>query len=441
MKNVAELINVVVHSLAFAAAFGAVIATTCIADATEIRRDAQGRVLGTARADSTGRITCRDSQGRQKRPSTTDSNPKWRQGDFAGKLYRQLVEGDGNLAFSPYGVASVCALLGIGAKGETADAFRNALELSTNKPDEVARIFREAKQDLCNAVEISDSVWLFQGFRPCDEYRTRAANGFGAEARNTSYGDAAMREINAYVSDKTHGKIPRLLQEPPEPLTRMVAVNTVYLKAKWEHGFTDESYDREFTTLSGKSITVPFMHDYEKRAMYYKTKGLAVLALPYRDCGLEMMFLLPDKHVTLSRIEALLSRSFIGEILRALTYNKVVVALPKFEFEMRHNLVKPLCGIGLGIAFDQDRADFSGIAGTNLSLSEAEQVVKIKVDEDGTEAAAATYAKVVRGCASFGPKPPPPPEFVADRPFIFLIRDRRSDAILFMGRVTNPAKK
>ena len=163
MKNVAELINVVVHSLAFAAAFGAVIATTCIADATEIRRDAQGRVLGTARADSTGRITCRDSQGRQKRPSTTDSNPKWRQGDFAGKLYRQLVEGDGNLAFSPYGVASVCALLGIGAKGETADAFRNALELSTNKPDEVARIFREAKQDLCNAVEISDSVGSFKG--------------------------------------------------------------------------------------------------------------------------------------------------------------------------------------------------------------------------------------------------------------------------------------
>ena len=385
----------------------------------------------------------------------------WRQGDFTGRLYRKLAKGDGNLVFSPYGVGSVCALMATGAKGKTLDAFVKTLGLPTSNPDEIAHVFGCEKRRLGGTVELSDSIWLFNGFKPCDEFRSRAVKVFLAEARKTVGGYAAMREINDYVNKKTHGKIPQPLQSPPSKDTAMAAVDTVYLKAIWEQPFQPaKTCVKKFTTMSGKCVEVPFMDDDIFCAGYYKTNGLAVLALPYRDCGLEMMFLLPDKNVALSRIEALLSESFINEIVPRLLhkgdtypigkaepcpdkdgeyfivveeYGGASVCIPKFEFEVRHDLREALDSMGLGIAFAQKLADFSGITPSpGLGLSDVGQVAKIKVDEVGTEAGAGTAALYV-GCVM--------PDFVADRPFIFLLRDAKSGSIFFAGRVTDPSMK
>ena len=377
-----------------------------------------------------------------ERWASVGNQASWRQGDFAGKLYRQMAKDNENLAFSPYGVASVCALVGTGAKGETFEAFKNALEFPTDNLDEMARIFRETKQKIGNAVEISDSVWLFKGFSPLDEFRSRAVNGFWAEARNTSL-ESAKDEINAYVSDKTHGKIPSLLVNPPDSDACMMAVNTIYLNAKWAQKFDKNlTTEREFKTLSGERLRVPFMCC-TLHTNYHCENQFSAVSLPYANSTLEMLFILPGENVALRQIEEMLSESFINRVIgifRAIgMYRKVRVIIPRFEFEMRHNLVTPLREMGLGVAFSL-AADFSGLAKVKpderIYISNAEQMVKIKVDEEGTEAAAATYIVQERLTASV---PPPVPEFVADHPFIFVLRDRVSGAILFMGRVMKPA--
>ena len=369
--------------------------------------------------------------------------PKWQQGDFAGRLYRQMANNKDNLVFSPYGAASVCALVGAGAKGETAEAFKNTLGLSTDNPEEIAQIFGDAKQRLGGAFKVSDSIWLFNGIKPRDEFCRNAALAFHAESRCTTGGEAAMREINAYIENNTIGRIPQLLRCPPPPDTRMMAINTVYLKAKWEQPFQAAlTKNCDFKTLSGETVEVPFMDGQVFCAGYYKTKGLSVLTLPYRDCGLEMVFLLPDEGVSISRIEALLSESFLKEIDRSIlhkgdpydysVFEGVYVTIPKFELAMKHDIKTSLCGMNFGVAFDPARADFSGIASESIYLSEVVQSVKIRVDEEGTEAAAATGAF---GAACLMPS------FVADRPFIFLLRGNAPGVILFMGRVANPAEK
>ena len=372
-----------------------------------------------------------------ERKASVGNQASWRQGDFAGKLYRQMAKDNENLAFSPYGVASVCALVGTGAKGETFEAFKNALEFPTDNLDEMARIFRETKQKIGNAVEISDSVWLFKGFRPLDEFRSRAVNGFLAEARNTSL-ESAKDEINAYVSDKTHGKIPSLLVNPPDSDTCMMAVNTIYLNAKWAQKFDKNlTTEREFKTLSGERLIVPFMCR-TLHTNYHCGNQFSAVSLPYANSTLEMLFILPGENVALRQIEEMLSESFINRVI-GMYKEEVRVIIPRFEFEMRHNLVTPLREMGLGVAFSL-AADFSGLAKVNpdecIYISNAEQMVKIKVDEEGTEAAAATYIEMQAMKKSL---PPPVPKFVADHPFIFVLRDRVSGAILFMGRVMKPA--
>lgn len=372
-----------------------------------------------------------------ERKASVGNQASWRQGDFAGKLYRQMAKDNENLAFSPYGVASVCALVGTGAKGETFEAFKNALEFPTDNLDEMARIFRETKQKIGNAVEISDSVWLFKGFSPLDEFRSRAVNGFLAEARNTSL-ESAKDEINAYVSDKTHGKIPSLLVNPPDSNTCMMAVNTIYLNAKWAQKFDKNlTTEREFKTLSGERLRVPFMCR-TLHTNYHCENQFSAVSLPYANSTLEMLFILPGENVALRQIEEMLSESFINRVI-GMYKEEVRVIIPRFEFEMRHNLVTPLREMGLGVAFSL-AADFSGLAKVNpdecIYISNAEQMVKIKVDEEGTEAAAATYIEMQAMKKSL---PPPVPKFVADHPFIFVLRDRASGAILFMGRVMKPA--
>ena len=362
----------------------------------------------------------------------------WRQGDFAGKLYRQLAKDGDNLVLSPYGVASVCALISTGARGATADAFAKTIELTTTNPDEVSQLFAKSRQKLAGTVEMSDSVWLFDGFKPYDEFRDRAEKVFRAGVRESAGGAVAMNNVNAYVSERTHGKIPQLLLAPPDHLTAMMAVNTIYLKAKWRCPFDAfVTRDRQFKTLSGESVTVPFMHSKVYCAKYAKSDGFAALALPYRDSDLEMLILLPDENVALSQIETSLSDAFVEDVVRKLEPGRVDVAMPKFGMEVRHKLPEVLCKMGLGIAFSSG-ADFSGIAPVtpenNLSLGKGVQVVNVRVDEEGTEAAAAT----AMSCVAAGVEPPCP-EFVADRPFVFMIKDAASGSLLFIGRVANPA--
>lgn len=220
--------------------------------------------------------------------------------------------------------------------------------------------------------------------------------------------------------------------------------------------------EQEFETPL-RRVLVPFMRG-TLRATYHQERQFSAISLPYAGSTLEMVLVLPDKDVALRQVEEMISEPFIDRVVRNDMFKplpgmsaeevrrrrnfyrksarcKVEVEIPRFEFKMRHGLVGPLCEMGLGVAFS-DMADFSRLAEVkpgDLYVSDAEQVVKIKVDEEGTEAAAATYTEVRAECAGMR-LPPPLPQFIADHPFVFVLWDGASGAILFMGRVTDPAE-
>ncbi len=373
----------------------------------------------------------------------------WRQADFAADLYRKAASvqpADENVVLSPWGVANLFALLQTGARGDTAKGMAFALQLGGAEPperDAVAATFRESRTNLERAanddvaLELSDSLWIKPGFALSESFRSLARDAFDADVRLTQMGARGREAINAFVAEKTHDRIKDLIQPPvlDDPLTRLVAVDTVYLKAKWEVPFEkDATRDETFHAPSG-DVEVPFLHA-RRHAEILDAPECAALRLPYRFGSAEMLVILPSPSNTLADVEAKLSGPWLDRLAAKPWRGEAVLALPKFDFGSEHDLSKTLPYMGMGAAFDPARADFSGIA-PQLYIGTAIQKANVTVDESGTEAAAATFA-VASASAMPGPPPPPPRPFVADKPFLFLVRETRTGLILFLGRVTKP---
>ena len=372
----------------------------------------------------------------------------WRQADFATDLYRKAASvqpADENVVLSPWGVANLFAMLQTGARGDTAKGMAFALQLGgvePPEPDAVAATFRESRTNLERAanddvaLELSDSLWIKPGFALSESFRSLARDAFDADVRLT--GAKGRKEINAFVAEKTHDRIKDLIQPPvlDDPLTRLVAVDTVYLKAKWDMPFEkDATRDRTFHAPGG-DVEVPFLHD-TRHAEILDAPECAALRLPYRHDSMEMLVVLPSPSNTLADVEARLGRPYLDRLAASPWRGEAVLALPKFDFGSEHDLKPILEPMGMGAAFDPARADFSGIA-PQLYIGTAIQKANVTVDESGTEAAAATFAVMLEGCIGPMENVPPPRPFVADRPFLFIIRETRTGLILFLGRVCKP---
>ena len=373
----------------------------------------------------------------------------WREADFAARLYGTAVSAapaDENVVLSPWGVANLFALLQTGAREDTAKGMAFALQLGGVEPpapDEVAATFREALTNLSRAanddvaLELSNSLWLKPGFTVAPDFAARARDAFDAEARTTEMGAKGRDAINAFVSEKTHGRIPNLIDPPvlDDSLTRLVAVDTVYLKAKWQTPFEKDATRDQTFHAPGGDAEVPFMHA-TRHAEILDAPECAALRLPYRFGTAEMLVVLPSPSNTLAEVEAKLSGPWLDRLAANRWSGEAAIAIPKFDFGSEHDLRPILEPMGMGAAFDPERADFGGIAPL-LYISKAVQMANVTVDEAGTEAAAATYA--VMKLRSAGPiRKDPPRPFVADKPFLFLVRETRTGLILFIGRIVKP---
>ncbi|MBR3086594.1 MAG: InlB B-repeat-containing protein [Kiritimatiellae bacterium] len=370
----------------------------------------------------------------------------WRQADFAADLYRNAAASagaDSNVILSPWGVASLFGMLQTGARGDTAREIAATLRLGTgdSSPDETAETFRKARSAITAAagkdvaLELSDSLWLAPGFAPQKDFLDIVRDAFCAEARTTTMGETGRRAINGFVAEKTHGRIPNLLAPASldDPLLRMVAVDTIYLKAKWNTPFDAAMTDSGTFRAPSGAVRVPFMRD-TRDAEILDTPECAALRLPYRGRAVEMLVILPSPSNTLADVESQLGTAFL-ELLDSSPWSGTVsIKLPKFNFDSTHNLRPMLSSMGMASAFSATDADFSGIA-PDIYISQALQKANVTVDEEGTEASAATAAIV---CASAMWPLPKPRAFVADRPFLFLIRETGSGIVLFIGRVTKP---
>ncbi len=373
-----------------------------------------------------------------------DSVP-WRHEDFAADFYRHassLTGENANVILSPWGVASLFGMLQTGARGETARGMATVLQIGDGMPtpDETAATVREARAMLGAAanknvtLELSDSLWLASGFAPEKGFLDLVSEAFDAEARTTPMGEAGRSAINRFVDEKTHGRIPELLGPAAldDPLLRMVAVDTIYLKAKWAVPFyAGDTHDQVFHAPSG-DVRTPFMRA-TREVEILDAPECAALRLPYYGRTVEMLVVLPSPSNTLAEVESLLGGPFLDRLAKSSWRGRTSVLLPKFEFDSTHDLEPVLSPMGMAAAFSAFDADFSGIA-PQIYLSKAMQKANITVDEEGTEAAAATAAFA---CATSVPVSPPR-VFAADRPFLFLIRETGSGIVLFIGRVVKP---
>ena len=346
---------------------------------------------------------------------------------------------DKNLVYSAASVEIALAMAAAGSKGQTSTEL---YELLHARPDQLNGALNALTANLealnrgaTVTTELANSLWGQRGFSFEQPYLDELAREFGAGMNLVDYKsdpDGARRQINTWVDQATHQRIPELIGEGMiDQLMRLVLVNTIYLKAKWATQFIPElTTDADFTTLDGSTTRVKMMHR-EASFGYAEGSHWTAVELPYVGDELSMVLVLPDHDTTADHPE-------ISGVHTALASTKVNLSLPRFDIDMSAELTKMFQDLGFTAPFDPDTADFSGITTEDrLYIGFVIHQANITVGEEGTEAAAATAVGMPAGAAPGTTQPPK--RVVFDRPFSFWIRHRATDVALFTGRVVDPS--
>lgn len=362
--------------------------------------------------------------------------------EFAANLFRELGRKKGNLFFSPFSLTSALGMTSAGARGRTAAEMRKALCFSLADralhPALGKLVARLVEKDSGQKLGMANALWVRKGLALEPGYLAQMKASYGAAPREVDYAkdpERARKAINGWVEQQTLEKIKELLTPGDvDRGTRMVLTNAIYFHGLWAERFKKEqTRDGPFWLTRTRSVSTPLMRLAGKKLGYRKGPAFALLELPYQGGRTAMMLVLPDARDGLAAVEKLPWDKTLFEGLRETKLDEVV--LPRFKLTARYELQKVLQALGMKSAFGAG-ADFSGIAGKKepLQISKVIHKAFVDVNEEGTEAAAAT-AVVTRAA---GPPAAAAPRFVADHPFLFFIRDRATGTILFVGRVVDP---
>lgn len=369
---------------------------------------------------------------------------------FALRLYAQLRSSSGNLVFSPYSISSALGMVYVGAAGSTAEQMKKALSFTMHHPEQEAAFYWLTKYLTTYTSDfgpnfrllIENSLWIQNGQQLLPAFQKTMNDYFRANIRQVDFisrSDAVRDMINRWVADHTQGRITSILQ--PNDLTsstRLVLVSAFYMKARWNQVFdVTRTQKASFFPVSSKTISVPMMET-TATFPFYQDELVQVLELPYalpkRDSlELTMVVMLPAKGVDIADLETKLSGDQLQHWRSRLVQQRVDVIFPKFTSTAAFSLNDSLQNMGMKDAFT-NRADFSRITGAaDLSIGKVLHKAFIAVDENGTEAAAATAVTMNRTSMSA-----PPVVFRADHPFIYMIIEKTTGSILLMGRLSTP---
>src|SRR5271157_958384 len=364
---------------------------------------------------------------------------------FAVDLYGKLRNQPGNLFFSPSSISTALAMTYAGARGETAEQMARVLHFPAPQdklPEAFAALhtaLRPVAEKPGYRLHVANRLWGQQGYHFLPDFLAVTRDFYHAELAQVDFSgqtELARETINQWVEKQTQEKIKDLVPcGAIKPLTRLVLTNAIYFKGDWTRPFPKAATrDELFHLSSDQTTTSPLMHKTDD-FKFAAVDGLKALELPYGNGDLATIVLLPDAIDGLGALEQKLSPESLTRWTSGLQKRKVQVFLPRFKLTSEFSLSTVLAAMGMPLAFD-DRADFTGMSTEKyLYISAVLHKAFVDVNEEGTEAAAATGVVVTARAMM---RPQEPALFRADHPFLFLIVDNRTKSILFLGRVINP---
>ena len=372
--------------------------------------------------------------------------------DFAFKFYDQIRQEDDNLLFSPLSLSLALSMTLAGAENSTEDAMLKGLQHQLSDEDlhsainALLLLIEESQNEISEDREgssfklyIANSIWGQAGLTFNKDFLDNLALNYGAGIFPVDFitqPEEARQLINQWVEEATEGRIQDLI--PPDAFTaftRMVLANAIYFNGSWLYPFEENGTSpATFTLLDGSQTQVEMMSLPGKHLFYASGENYQLVQLPYLSQDFLMTVILPDTG-QFAELEEHLDRNFLDQMASEVSQVEVNLKMPKFEFSTTLNANEVLSDLGMAEAFDPEAADFSGMTLEEaLFITDVVHKADIKVDERGTEAAAATA--VIMGIKSM--MPGEPISLVVDRPFLFFIQHRPTGSILFMGRVIQP---
>ncbi len=384
-------------------------------------------------------------------PSSTSDQAEIVKGSnaFAVDLYAQLSKQPGNLFFSPESISTAFGMAYAGARGQTAIEMKHVFHF-TLPPEKLhpamgALLAEMNAQHKGYELRVADALWAQQdaSFEPTYLKLVQSDYAAGFHRVNFKLSPETVRTtINAWVEKQTNNKITDLIGPGAlNPTTRLVLTNAIYFKGNWQDQFDKEATQKEEFHLSAAQWVMTSMMHRTGGYQYYDGGTFQAIELPYAGNEISMVVLLPKKTEGLAALEkSFTSRSASDWIQKLEPVDKVILTLPRFTMTQQFELNSALTAMGMPQPFS-GAADFSGMTGKpDFAISAAIHKAFIDVDEQGTEAAAAT-AIVMYATAMQQRFPAPPPiVFRADHPFLFILLDTKSGSMLFLGRVADPTK-
>lgn len=356
---------------------------------------------------------------------------------FGLQLFKEVVADanqDSNICISPLSASYALTMTFNGAAGETRAAMASTLEFPEVAPADINDAYRKLTDLLVTSypsltMEIANSIWYRLKSSIKSQFLDITRNSFGAEIRELDFAlpDAADT-INQWVAVNTHDKIKTIIRPPMDPSWVMVLINAVYFKGMWQNPFDPSlTTDGTFHLPDGNRTPCRMMTKTDEFEIS-ENESYKAVSLPYGNGRFAMSFFLPQKGQSLDDLITGLSAGDLAKWLANFQKVQANLTLPRFKFSCDLGFNKPLKKMGMEIAFDR-RADFSNMADKNTWIDSVIHKTFIQVDEEGTEAAAVTAVIMKRGLT---------PSITFDRPFLFVIHERETGAVLFLGKVVNP---
>lgn len=362
--------------------------------------------------------------------------------DFVFRFFNQVCQSETekpNVLISPLSASLALSMAANGAKGNTLAEMQTTLGFSPSSfsPDEMNsynQMLTTELLDLDNTTQISiaNSIWVKQGFKVYDSFINVNKDYYNAEVRNLDFASSTAKDIiNQWCADKTNQRIKNVIEEIPADM-RLYLINALYFKGTWTSKFDKSNTNYEkFTNVDGSESTVPMMNQ-TSSFNYLQNDYFSIAEFPYGNGAFSMVVLLPAEGKTLDESLSGLTYDNWNEWILQMSGVDLKVKLPKFELKYDKDLIGDMKDMGMKDAFDGNKADFSKMSAADLYVGILQQFAYIKVDEEGTEASAVTVVGMLD--TSVGPLSPI--SFYVNRPFAFLIKEKSTGAILFIGKIS-----